>query len=74
MDYSRAAATLAGAAPDQRLAEVVEHVRSRQREEGRWPLDRTHAGPLWFELDAGPGRPSRWITLRALRVLCWWDG
>ena len=32
-----------------------------------------HHGRVWFELDDGPGQPSRWITLRALRVLAWWD-
>jgi hypothetical protein len=31
-------------------------------------------GRVWFEMDEEPGRPSRWITLRALRVLRWWDG
>jgi hypothetical protein len=28
---------------------------------------------VWFEVDDGRGEPSRWLTLRALRVLEWWD-
>ncbi len=39
----------------------------------RWPLDRVHPGRVHFALDDGVGLPSRWNTLRALRVLGWWD-
>ena len=31
-------------------------------------------GRVWFEVDDGQGKPSRWVTLRAMRVLRWWDG
>ena len=41
--------------------------------DGRWLLDRIHPGRVHFDLEAGVGRPSRWNTLRALRVLDWWD-
>ena len=74
LDYFRAAGELTGAAPDPRLGEAVEHVRSRRSDDGTWPLDWTLPGRVWFEVDDGPGRPSRWVTLRALRVLRWWDG
>jgi len=30
-------------------------------------------GRVWFEVDGAPGEPSRWVTLRAMRVLRWWD-
>jgi hypothetical protein len=73
LDYFRAAAELAGAAPDPRLGEAVEHVRSRRLDDGRWPLDWTLPGRVWFDVNEGPGRPSRWVTLRALRVLRWWE-
>jgi hypothetical protein len=73
LDYFRSAAALTGAAPDARLGEAVAHVRSRRREEGTWPLDWSPAGRVWFEVDDGQGRPSRWVTLRAMRVLKWWD-
>ena len=70
LDYLRAT----GAPPDPRLAEAVAHLRSRRRPDGRWPADRRLNGRVWFELDDGPGRPSAWITLLALRVLRWWEG
>jgi hypothetical protein len=70
LDYFRRS----GAGPDPRMAEAVEIVRSRRQPDGRWLLDRIHPGPVHFALDAGAGEPSRWNTLRALRVLRWWDG
>lgn len=73
LDYFRRAAIAAGTAPDPRLAEAIAHVRARRRDDGRWDLDWTPAGRTWFDVDDGPGEPSRWITLRALRVLAWWD-
>ena len=59
--------------PDPRLAEAVAHVASKRQPDGTWLLDWTPAGRVWFEVDDGVGRPSRWLTLRALRVLRWWD-
>ncbi len=64
----------AGADPDPRMAEAVEAVRSKQQADGRWLLERVHPGRVHIELDEGVGAPSRWNTLRALRVLAWWDG
>ena len=69
LDYFRGS----GAAPDPRMAEAVEVVRSARRPDGRWALDRIHPGRVHFELEDGEGAPSRWNTLRALRVLAWWD-
>ena len=68
LDYLRRA----GVKPDHRVTEVVELVRSKQDESGRWPLDHRHAGQVHFHMEAGEGHPSRWITLRALRVLKWY--
>ena len=68
LDYFRAT----GAPPDPRLAEAVELVRSRRRPDGRWSADRRLHGRVWFDLDDGPGQPSPWITMQALRVLRWW--
>lgn len=73
LDYFRSAATLTGAAPDPRLGEAIDHVRSRRRADGTWLLDRTLPGRVWFEIDSGTGQPSRWVTLRAMRVLRWWQ-
>jgi hypothetical protein len=63
----------AGADPDPRMEEAVEVVRSSRRPDGRWPLDRVHPGRVHFDVESGVGTPSRWNTLRALRVLDWWD-
>ncbi len=71
LDYFRAAGRLSGARPDKRLAAPIEYLRSRRRADGRWDLDWNPEGRAWFDIDDGPGRPSRWITLKALRVLRW---
>jgi hypothetical protein len=69
LDYFRRS----GAGPDPRMAEAVEVVRSKRQPDGRWLLDRIHPGRVHFDLEGGVGAPSRWNTLRALRVLDWWD-
>jgi hypothetical protein len=73
LDYFWSAAALTAAAPDQRLGEPIDYVRSRRLGNGSWPLDRSLPGRVWFEVDDGAGKPSRWLTLRAMRVLRWWD-
>jgi hypothetical protein len=73
LDHLRAAADLGDGARDPRLAEAIEHVRARRTPDGVWLLDRTPSGRVWFHMDDGAGQPSRWLTLRALRVLRWWD-
>jgi hypothetical protein len=70
LDYFR----WSGAEPDHRMAEAVEVVRSKRQHDGRWLLDRIHPGRVHFALEGGVGQPSRWNTLRALRVLDWWEG
>ncbi|MGL5809625.1 MAG: hypothetical protein ACRCYQ_06760 [Nocardioides sp.] len=60
---------------DRRCADAVELLRTKRRPDGRWPLEHTHQGPTLFELGGEfEGEPSRWVTLRALRVLRWWGG
>lgn len=56
---------------DQRLAEAIDIVGRSQREDGRWSLEHSYKGKTYFELER-LGAPSRWNTLRALRVLKWW--
>jgi hypothetical protein len=70
LDYFRAA----GDAPDPRLAEAVAMLRSKQQPDGTWLLEDTHRGAVHFSMEDGDGHPSRWNTLRALRVLNWYDG
>ena len=74
LDHFRAVGVATGAAPDPRLGDAVEVVRSKRGSDGRWVLDRDLRGRRWFDMDEGEGRPSLWLTLRALRVLRWWDG
>ena len=69
LDYMRRA----GRQPDERMHEAIEIVRSTRDEAGRWPLDHTYPGRVFFHLE-DPGEPSRWNTLRAMRVLAWADG
>jgi hypothetical protein len=59
--------------PDPRLGEAIELVRSKRQDDGTWLLENTHPGPVHFALEDGDGSPSRWNTLRASRVLAWWD-
>jgi hypothetical protein len=70
LDYFRAA----GGASDQRLEEAIEVVKSKEQPDGRWLLENTHPGNVHFALEDGDGQPSRWNTLRALRVLRWHQG
>ena len=56
---------------DDRLADAVDVVRRRRRADGRWTGHRGYPGRYWFPMEE-PG-PSRWATLRCLRVLRWWD-
>jgi hypothetical protein len=68
LDYFR----LTGEKPDLRVQEAVELLRSKRQPDGRWLLENTHAGSTYFALEDGDGQPSRWNTLRALRVLDWY--
>ena len=67
LEYFRAA----GDPPDPRTAEAIELLRSKRQPDGTWLLENTHPGQVHFELEDGDGLPSRWNTLRALRVLQW---
>lgn len=63
----------AGAAPDKRAAEAIDLLVSKRDADGRWPLEFQYPGVMPVEIDAGVGQPSRWNTLRALRVLTWYS-
>ena len=69
LDYFRRS----GAEPDSRMAAAIEIVRSKRQPDGRWLLDRIHPGRVHFAHEGSAGEPSRWNTLRALRVLDWWE-
>jgi hypothetical protein len=63
----------AGVAPDERVAEAIDLVASKRDDQGRWPLETRYPGKILVETDEGEGRPSRWNTLRAWRVLDWYS-
>jgi hypothetical protein len=69
LDYFRSA----GDRPDARIDEAIDLLRTRRQPDGTWPLENTHPGKVHFALEDGDGRPSRWNTLRALRVLGWYE-
>ncbi len=59
---------------DERLQDPINLLFSRRSDDGRWPeYGVGTTGSLWFQMET-PGQASRWNTLRALRVLKWWNG
>jgi hypothetical protein len=62
----------AGALRDSRAQDAIDLLRGRERIDGRWPVQQKYAGKVFFDMEQ-TGGPSRWNTLRALRVLRWWD-
>ncbi len=62
-----------GAERDERLADAITLLNSKRRKDDRWPLNRGMSGLTFFEMEKAGG-PSRINTLRALRILKWWDG
>lgn len=67
LDHLRAT----GEAPDPRIAEALDLVEQKRDADGRWPVENIHPGRVHFALEGPEGSPSRWNTLRALRVLRW---
>ena len=57
---------------DLRLQEAMDLLHKRQRKDGFWPVQNRHPGQEFFQMEK-TGGPSRWNTLRALRVLRWWE-
>lgn len=68
LDYFRAA----GVEPDGRVREAVHFIESRRQPDGRWLLDRAYDEALAVSVGESIGEPSRWNTLRAMRVLRWY--
>jgi len=69
LDYLRSA----GIKPDSRVSEAIEVVIERRHQNGRWPLNLLHPEDIPLEMETGVGRASRWNSLRALRVLRWYN-
>lgn len=70
LDYFRAT----GIETDRRMLDSVQIIREKQQADGRWLLDHSYDEALAVASDESVGTPSRWNTLRALRVLRWYEG
>jgi hypothetical protein len=69
LDYLRNA----GIKPDSRAGEAIEVVIKRRHQNGRWPLNLLHPEHIPLRMETAVGSASRWNTLRALRVLGWYN-
>jgi hypothetical protein len=69
LDYLRNA----GIKPDRRVKEAIEIVIQRRHQNGRWPLNLRYPEHVPLEMETQIGSASRWNTLRALRVLRWFN-
>jgi hypothetical protein len=68
LDYFRAA----NAPKDERLTDAIELLERKRRSDGRWILEHRYPARYWFQMET-IRHQSRWNTLRALRVLRWWE-
>ncbi|MBV8205177.1 MAG: hypothetical protein JO041_00150 [Acidobacteria bacterium] len=69
LDYFRAA----DVRPDLRMRDAVQLIKNKRQPDGRWLLERSYDEALALPFPEAVGEPSRWNTLRALRVLRWWE-
>ena len=69
LDYVRNA----GIRPDRRIKEAMGIVMKRRHQNGRWPMNLLHREYIPLKMETDVGRASRWNTLRALRVLRWYN-
>ena len=67
LEYLRDAGVEAG----ERVEEAIGVVEGNRDRDGRWPLQDVHEGEAHFQMEDGEGKPSRWNTRRAMRVLLW---
>lgn len=59
--------------PDERMSDAIELLKNKQKKDSRWVMDAGMTGRKFFDLEKA-GQPSRWNTLRAMRVLRWREG
>ena len=68
LDYFRAC----DAKRDERMSDAIELLQKKQKKDGLWPMNSGMTGLKYFDLETA-GKPSRWNTLRATRILNWWQ-
>ena len=64
LDYFR----YSGSEWDDRMKPALDILVSKKRKDNRWPIQAKHPGRVHFEMEK-PGQPSRWNSLRSLRIL-----
>src|SRR6202050_719240 len=69
LDYLRNA----GIKPDSGVRDAIEVVMERRHQNGRWPMNLLHPEHIPSKMETDAGGTSRWNTLRALRVLRWYN-
>jgi hypothetical protein len=57
---------------DERFTDSIELLKSKQKKNGKWNMMSGPSGRIFFNMEQA-GKPSRWNTLRAMRVLKWWE-
>jgi hypothetical protein len=57
---------------DKRFVDAINLLHNRRNKDGTWPNQYKYSGKVYFHMEK-VGRPSRWNTMRALRILKWWD-
>ncbi len=60
------------ASKDDRMSDAIELLQKKQKTDGRWVMNTGMTGRKYFDLEKA-GQPSRWNTLRAMRVFKWWS-
>ena len=60
------------ASGDERMQDAIELLLKKRKQGGRWPAYRPYSGRMFIPMEQA-GQPSRWNTLRALRLLLWWE-
>lgn len=71
LDHFRDASLIDGTEPDPRVGPAVDLLLDHRRDGGTWASGDPWNGAVFLALDAAPGEPSPWNTLRARRVLRW---
>lgn len=63
----------ANAPRDPRAQEAIDLLLKKRNADGTWPVQNRYSGKVYFNMEKLEA-PSRWNTLRALRILRWWQG
>lgn len=57
-----------GYAADPKLGNARQFILSKADEQGCWTIEKSFSGKMWADIEK-KGRPSKWVSLRALKAL-----